>query len=352
MKILVTGNAGYVGPVVVQRLRASRPDAALVGYDAGFFFDCLTRPGPVAEARLDVQHFGDVRDLGPEHLAGVDAVVHLAAISNDPMGNAFERVTLEVNRDASVRIARLAKEAGARAFVFASSCSVYGAAEDGERTEASPVNPLTAYARSKVETERGLEGLAGPGFRVSCLRFATACGHSDRLRLDLVLNDFVAGAVATGAITILSDGTPWRPLIHVEDMALAIDWAIGRTTGDHFLSLNVGRDDWNYRVRELAEAVQRVLPGTRVSINSAAQPDQRSYRVSFARFRALAPEHQPRWSVEETVRQLADGLAAIGFADPDFRKSRRIRLNVLAKLRQDGLLDDDLRWTFRRAARP
>jgi nucleoside-diphosphate-sugar epimerase len=351
MKILVTGNAGYVGPVVVRRLRASRPGAVLAGYDAGFFFDCLTRPGPVAEAQLDVQHFGDVRALGPEHLAGVDAVVHLAAISNDPMGNAFERVTLEVNRDASVRIAKLAKEAGVRSFVFASSCSVYGAAEDGERTEASAVNPLTAYARSKVETERGVEGLAGPGFRVTCLRFATACGHSDRLRLDLVLNDFVASAVATGAITILSDGTPWRPLIHVEDMALAIDWAVSRPTGDDFLAVNVGRDDWNCRVRELAESVQRVLPGVSVSINSAAQPDKRSYRVSFAKFRALAPEHQPRWSVEQTVRQLADGLRALGFADPDFRKSRHIRLNVLSKLRQDGLLDEELRWTIGKGGR-
>lgn len=350
MNVLITGNAGYVGPAVVRLLRRARPDAALAGYDAGFFFRNLTRPGPVPECALDVQHFGDVRAIGAEHLRGVDAVVHLAAISNDPMGKAFEEVTLAVNRDASIRLARLAREAGVRAFAFASSCSVYGQAEEAERTETSPVAPLTAYARSKVDTEEALRRLAGPDFRVTCLRFATACGMSDRLRLDLVLNDFVASAIATGAITILSDGTPWRPLIHVEDMARAMDWAIGRG-GDDFVAVNVGRDDWNHQVRALAEAVREVLPGVRVSVNANAQPDRRSYRVSFARFRALAPDHQPTWSLEATVRQLADELRAIGFADPDFRRGALMRLNVLQALRTDGLLDEGLRWTFRAGRR-
>ncbi len=348
MRVLVTGNAGYVGPAVVRRLRAARPDATLVGYDAGFFFDCLTRAGPVPETALDTQHFGDVRALSPEHLVGVDAVVHLAAISNDPMGNAFEQVTLAVNRDASVRLARLARDAGARAFVFASSCSMYGQAVDAERTEDSPLMPLTAYARSKVETEEAIAGLAGPGFRVTSLRFATACGMSDRLRLDLVLNDFVAGAVASGRITILSDGTPWRPLIHIEDMALAVDWATGRASSTDFVAVNVGRDDWNYQVRQLAEGVRAVLPDVAVSVNPAAQPDRRSYRVSFARYRALAPDHQPRWTLDATVRQLVDGLRAIGFRDTEFRSSRLMRLNVLRQLREAGQLDADLRW----AARP
>jgi nucleoside-diphosphate-sugar epimerase len=347
MRILVTGNAGYVGPSVIRRLRASRPDASLAGYDAGFFVDVVTRRGPLAETGLDVQYFGDVRALSGEHLRGVDAVVHLAAISNDPMGNAFEGVTLAVNRDASIRIARLAKEAGASAFVFASSCSVYGQAEEAERNEDSPVMPLTAYARSKVETEQALAKLAAPGFRVTALRFSTACGMSDRLRLDLVVNDFVASAVATGKITILSDGTPWRPLIHVDDMALAIDWAVSRERGGDFVSINVGRDDWNFQVKQLAEGVRAVLPQVSVSVNPDAAPDKRSYRVSFARFRALAPEHQPRWTLDGTVRQLVEGLGAIGFRDADFRSSRLMRLNVLRGLREAGELDGELRWTVR-----
>lgn len=352
MKILITGNGGYVGPAVVRHLRAAHPSATLVGYDAGFFLDCLTRRGPVPELALDVQHLGDVRAIAPEHLAGVDAVVHLAAISNDPMGNAFEGVTLAVNRDASVRLARLAREAGAKAFVFASSCSVYGQADEAARTEESQVAPLTAYARSKVETEAAIAPLARPGFKVSALRFSTACGMSDRLRLDLVVNDFVASAVATGKITILSDGTPWRPLIHIEDMARAIDWAISREVGGDYLAVNVGRDDWNYQVKELAAAVRQVLPGVEVSINANAAPDRRSYRVSFARFRALAPEHQPRWTLDATVRQLVDGLAAIQFKDAEFRASRLMRLNVLKELRASEQLDADLRWTRRAGGRP
>jgi nucleoside-diphosphate-sugar epimerase len=351
MKILVTGNGGYVGPAVVRHLRASRPTATLVGYDAGFFFDCLTRRGPVPEVALDVQHFGDVRAIGPEHLQGVDAVVHLAAISNDPMGNAFEKVTLEVNRDASVRVAKLAKEAGAKAFVFASSCSVYGQADEAARTEESQVMPLTAYARSKVDTEGAIAGLAGPAFKVSALRFSTACGMSDRLRLDLVVNDFVACAIATKKITILSDGTPWRPLIHIEDMARAIDWAISREKGGDFVAVNVGRDDWNFQVKELAATVQKVLPGIDVSVNPNAAPDKRSYRVSFAKFRALAPDHQPRWDLEGTIRQLVEGLNALQFKDADFRSSRLMRLVVLNELRATEQLDAALRWTRKAGGR-
>src|SRR5581483_1059581 len=180
-----------------------------------------------------------------------------AALSNDPMGNRYEEVTLEINYRASVELARRAKRAGVRSFAFASSCSVYGTADSGPRNEKSEVNPLTAYARSKVMTEADLERLADDSFTVTALRFATACGMSDRLRLDLVLNDFVAGAVASGKITILSDGTPWRPLINVEDMARAFEWAVGRpsTNGGSFVVVNTGSNRWNYQVRDLAEAV-------------------------------------------------------------------------------------------------
>ena len=197
--------------------------------------------------------FGDIREFPAELLDGVDAVVHLSAISNDPMGNKFEAVTGEINRDATVRIARLAAERGVKSFVFASSCSMYGYAEGGARKETDPTNPLTAYARSKIGSEKAMAELDRKGMLVTSLRFATACGMSDRLRLDLVLNDFVACAITSGEITVLSDGTPWRPLIDVEDMARAILWAIRRKPdkGGEFLAVNAGRDESNYQVREL-----------------------------------------------------------------------------------------------------
>jgi nucleoside-diphosphate-sugar epimerase len=277
----------------------------------------------------------------------VNAIVHLAAISNDPMGNCFEDATLEINYRASVELARKAKDAGVGTFVFASSCSVYGTADEGSRTESAAVNPLTAYAKSKVLTERDLALLADSTFKVTCLRFATACGMSDRLRLDLVLNDFVASGVATGRIVLLSDGSPWRPLIHVTDMARAIDWAICRPrqpAGD-FLVVNTGSDHWNFQVKDLAVAVSRLLAGVEVSINEGAQPDKRSYRVDFGRFRALAPGHQPKFDLETTILELKDGLEAIEFRDTQFRNSAYMRLNVLKQLRCRGWLDDNLEWS-------
>jgi nucleoside-diphosphate-sugar epimerase len=345
-RILLTGNMGYVGPGVVQQLRQTFPTAELIGYDLGFFAHCLTGAERLPESRLDRQEFGDVRQVPAELLAGVDAVVHLAAISNDPMGKAYEEVTMEINHQAGIELARQAKAAGVRAFVFASSCSIYGMGGEDAKTETSSVNPLTAYARSKVASEQDLAPLADDDFVVTCLRFATACGWSDRLRLDLVLNDFVASAVATGEISILSDGTPWRPLIHVRDMARAIEWAVTReaTNGGRFLAVNAGSDTWNYRVKELAEAVATALPGTRVSVNPAAAPDLRSYRVDFSLFQQLAPDHQPQHSLAATIAELHEKLLAMGFRDPEFRGSRLMRLRVLAALREQGELTEQLTW--------
>ena len=347
MKILITGNMGYVGPSVINQLRAACPEATLVGFDIGYFGNCITNLDVLPECKVDVQVFGDMRQFPAAILTGIDAVVHLAGISNDPIGNRFEEVTLDINYRASIDLARKSKEAGVKAFVFASSCSMYGSAEDSARTEKSPLNPLTAYAKSKVLTEQGLEPLAGSDFKVTCLRFSTACGWSDRLRLDLVLNDFVAGAVASKRITILSDGTPWRPLINVKDMARAIDWAISRevSNGGGFLAVNVGSHEWNYQVRDLAQAVAREVPGVDVSINKDAQPDKRSYRVNFDLFRRSAPEHQPKVDLTESIRELKTGLEAIRFKNENFRDSRHMRLKVLTELQEKGLLDDKLRWT-------
>ncbi|MGH8543705.1 MAG: NAD-dependent epimerase/dehydratase family protein [Gammaproteobacteria bacterium] len=347
MKILITGNMGYVGPCVVEHLRKSYPQATLVGLDTGYFAHCLTDADVLPECRVDVQYFSDVRRIPQEALLDVEAIVHLAAISNDPMGNTFEEVTFDINYRASVELAKEAKRQGVRAFIFASSCSMYGLADDIPRKETSPLNPLTAYAKSKSYAERELQKLADSDFMVTSLRFSTACGMSERLRLDLVVNDFVACAVTSKNITILSDGTPWRPLIHVKDMARAFDWAIHRDTtdGGDFLAVNVGSNAWNYQVKELAEAVAQVIPGVTVSVNRDAQPDRRSYRVDFSLFERLAPNHQPQVDLLTAIRELKGGLDAMEFDDANFRSSEYMRLKVLTVLREQGLLDRNLEWT-------
>ena len=347
MKIVIFGNMGYVGPLVVERLRASYPDAILVGFDAAFFASCLTSADYLPERKLDHQYFGDVRNVPDEVIRGADAVINLAAISNDPMGNRFESVTLDINHTSGVRLATRARALGVKKFVFASSCSVYGTANGGlPKKENSELNPLTAYARSKMYTERDLAPLAGKDFTVTCLRFATACGMSPRLRLDLVLNDFVACALTSGNITILSDGSPWRPLINVKDMARAIDWAIGRTesNGGPFLAINTGSIAWNYQVIELAEAVADTVPGVKVSINADAPADKRSYRVDFSLYEKLAPLHQPAYDLPTTIRELKEGLAAMEFDDADFRNSSLMRLKVLTTLQNKHQMDEMLTW--------
>ena len=347
MKILITGNMGYIGPCVVDKLRSSYPGVKLIGLDLGYFGSCLTNVSILPECKLDIHYFGDVRNVPEYILEDVDSVIHLAAISNDPMGNRFEEVTRDINYKSSVSIAKAAKAKGVKSFVFASSCSMYGAAEDTPRTENSSLNPLTAYARSKVNTEKDLQGLADDDFIVTSLRFSTACGMSERLRLDLVLNDFVACAVASKNITILSDGSPWRPLIDIKDMARAIDWAVSRKAGNGgaFVAVNVGSNEWNYQVRDLAEAVAQVIPGVEVSINKDAQPDKRSYRVSFDLFEKLAPDYQPEVDLKTSILRLKDGLKAIQFSDPNFRNSTFMRLKVLTSLQEKGLLSSQLTWT-------
>ena len=349
MKILVTGNMGYVGPLVLRRLRESHPQATLIGYDTGYFAHCLTGTSRFPESRADQQYFGDIRHVPEQILQGIDAIVHLCAISNDPMGATFEQVTLDINHRASIDLVGKARQAGVKKFVFASSCSVYGFAEGGPRREEDALNPLTAYAKSKVQTEQDLASLASEAFTATCLRFATACGMSDRLRLDLVLNDFVAGALVSKRINILSDGTPWRPLIHVKDMARAIDWAVQRDSrdGGSFLTINVGSDAWNYQVKDLAAAVANLVPNTEVSINKNAQPDKRSYRVNFDKFSKLAQGFLPTVDLQSAVKDLRDGLVAMQFRDHEFRTSELVRLVTLKRLRESGQLTDDLVWKER-----
>lgn len=345
MRVLVTGNMGYVGSLVAKHLRARHPDAVLHGLDNAYFAHGLTGTTVVPERSLNEQFYGDVRKLTAEQVRGYDAVVQLAAISNDPMGDRFEAPTMEINQDSSVALAHLAAAAGVKNYVFASSCSVYGVAAGGPRKESDGLNPMTAYARSKIGTERALEQM-DTDMTISALRFSTACGMSDRLRLDLVLNDFVACALSQRRITVLSDGTPWRPLIDVADMARAIDWAIARpaSNGGQYLAVNVGSNDRNYQVRDLAKAVADAVPGTEVSINLDAPADSRSYQVDFGLYAGLAPDHQPQVTLAQSISNLIDGMKRMNFTDAQFRQSDLIRLNVLQGHIASHRLNKSFEW--------
>lgn len=344
MKFLITGNLGYVGSAVTKLLRHRFKDSIIVGFDSAYFSHCITGSS-APEHLLNQQIFGDIRNITPDILEDCTAIIHLAAISNDPMGNSFEQVTREINQDASAQLALAASTAGILNLVFASSCSVYGVAEGGARREGDPLNPVTAYAKSKVGTEEQLSGIDGD-MTITCLRFATACGMSSRLRLDLVLNDFVACALSSGEISVLSDGTPWRPLIDTQDMAEAMVWAATRPpeNGGRFLIVNAGANAANYQVRDLAAAVARHVPGTNVSINTSAAVDSRSYRVDFGLYAELAPDNQPRVTLDDSIAQLVSGMRGMGFADPDFRQSKLIRLRVLQDHISSGRLSGALKW--------
>ncbi len=345
MNLLIIGNLGYVGPELIKYLRKNFPSYNLIGYDIGYFQMQYTTPFIAPELLLQKQLYGDIRNFNYDILNNVDAVIQLAAISNDPIGNKFEAPTMDINCHYAVKIAAEAKKRGVKSFVYASSCSVYGINEGVAKTEQSEVNPLTAYAKSKIETEKELVQFADDHFHITCLRFATACGMSDRLRLDLVLNDFVANAIVTKKIEILSDGSPWRPLINVKDMARAIDWAIHRKNeGGNMLVVNTGSDEWNYQIKDLAYAVQKIIKGVDVEINANAQPDKRSYKVDFSLFKSLAPNHQPEYNLEKTIQGLVDGLHAIHFNDSQFRNSNLIRLNVINTLLNSNVIDNNLQF--------
>ncbi|MDC0393486.1 SDR family oxidoreductase [Candidatus Pelagibacter sp.] len=313
-----------------------------------FFGHSLTGAEFIPERKISVQYFGDIRDINKPMLDGVDAVVHLAGVSNDPIGNEFEEITEKINQHASVKLAKMASDMGVKNFVFASSCSMYGQADDRARKEADPITPLTAYARSKIGTERDLENINLGEMKFTSLRFATACGWSTRLRLDLVLNDFVACAITSGEITVLSDGSPWRPLIDVEDMSRAIFWALKRekNNGGQFLVVNAGSNNGNYQVKQIATAVANLVPNTKILINKDALPDRRSYSVDFNLYKNLAPNFQPIVSLDQSIVRLLDGFKRIGFSDKNFRNSSYMRLNTLRKHIKLNRLRKDLRWNI------
>ncbi|MDR0950810.1 MAG: SDR family oxidoreductase [Candidatus Ancillula sp.] len=369
MKILITGNMGYVGPAVIKRLREEySPKAELIGLDTGYFAHSLTDSLVLPETLLNQQIFADVRDIDQDFLVDndltdLDAVVWLAAISNDVMGELNPDLTKQINYLSAVNLAKLLKENAQKlnkqvSFTFASSCSVYGDGsgsgfdKDGNKLpvdENSEVNPLTAYAKSKRETEIALEPLADSTLKVTCLRFATACGMSDRLRLDLMLNDFAAGAVTEKEITVLSDGSPWRPIIATEDMAGGVAYAIQRSNldekGGDYLVVNIGSNDWNYQVKDFANMCGEAVDRTKVSINSAAEPDKRSYRVNFDKFTSLADKkYLPQETLQTAVEKLRDGIQNTPTIDTNYRTSKYMRINTLKGHIKEGRIDQNLRW--------
>ncbi|WP_412068168.1 NAD-dependent epimerase/dehydratase family protein [Rubrivirga sp. IMCC43871] len=339
MRILLTGHDGYIGTVLAPILQAAGHDVC--GLDTGWFSACAFGPQPTAPPAVRL----DVRDAGADQFDGVDAVIHLANLSNDPLGSLDPGLTNDVNAQATVRLARLAREAGVGRFVFASSCSLYGAAGQDAVTEEAPFNPVTPYGRAKVDAEAGLGPLASDAFSPVYLRNATVYGASPRLRFDLVVNNLTAWAVATGAIRMLSDGTPWRPLVHVEDVAHAALAAVeAPREAVHDQAFNVGREGENYQIRDVATLVGEAVPGCHVTFADGASPDARSYRVSFAKIAERLPGWRPRWTVPDGIRQVRDALAGLDLAPAVFEGPGYSRVAHLQRLLETGALGPDLRW--------
>jgi nucleoside-diphosphate-sugar epimerase len=340
MRVLVTGHGGYIGTVLVPVLQEA--GHAVRGLDSDLFAACLFDP-----ARLHAPPAvrKDLRDAALDDLDGFDAVVHLANLSNDPLGNLDPALTYAVNHAATVRLARLAREAGVRRFVFASSCSLYGKAGAGLVDETAPFHPVTPYGRAKVLAERDLMPLATDGFSPVFLRNATVYGVSPRLRFDLVVNNLTAWAVATGAIRMTSDGTPWRPLVHVEDVSRAVLAALeAPRAAVHNEAFNVGATAENYRVRDVAAIVGEEVPGCAVSFADGASPDSRSYRVSFEKI-AERLGWQPQQTVRDGVREVYAALRDCALTPEDFEGPRFSRIAHLQALLAAGRLGPDLRWS-------
>ncbi len=342
MRILLTGHEGFIGSVLGPNLRAEGHD--VIGVDSGFFRSCTfgAEParGPIAGRQKDI------RSLEPADLSRFDAVVHLAALSNDPLGDLDEALTIAINHSATVRLARLAREAGVGRFLFASSCSNYGAAGESLVDEESELDPLTAYGRSKVAAEKDLRMLAGSEFSPVLLRCATAYGVSPRLRLDLVVNNLVASAITTGAVRLLSDGSAWRPLIHVEDIGRAFSAVLAAPRAAvHNEVFNVGAAAENYRIRDVAALVAECVPDSKIEIAAGASADARCFRVDCSKLSRTLGGFKLEWTVARGARALCKAYLDRGLTLDDFVGPRYKRVARVRELLDAGLIDETLCWT-------
>jgi len=340
MRVLITGNNGYIGSVLAPLVKQAGHE--VVGLDT-FLFEGGTFGADVDQ--IEALRM-DLRDVEAADLSGFDAVIHLAALSNDPVGDLNPQVTYDINHLGSVRLARLAKEAGVKRFLFASSCSLYGVAGHKMLDEQADMNPITAYGVTKVLFEKDVAKLADDEFSPTFLRNATAYGVSPRLRADVVVNNLVGIAFTTGEVLIQSDGTPWRPLVHIEDIARAFIAALHAPRElVHNQAFNVGRTEENYRVRDLGALVEQVVPGSRVRYAEGGGPDPRCYRVNCEKIMRTLPEYQPQWTVRKGMEQLRDAFQENGLTREELLGDRYFRIKRLRSLQAQGLLNDSLRWT-------
>ena len=341
MRVLLTGHRGYVGAVLTPMLLEAGHD--VVGLDTDLYRASTFGPADFADVATIEQ---DIRDAGPEVFDGIDAVVHLAGLSNDPLGDLNAGLTADINHQASVHLAETAKARGVERFVFSSSCSNYGAGVDAWLTEESAFNPVTPYGHSKVDVEADLHHLADDDFSPTYLRSGTAYGFSPRLRFDLVINNLTAWAVCTGAVRLKSDGSPWRPVVHVRDMAAAFVAALETPRERvHDEAFNVGRTSENYQIRDLAEIIAGVVPGSEVSFADGASADVRDYRVNCDKILDAMPTFQPEWTAERGAIELRDAYNRIGVELDEFEGPRYRRVDHIRQLIHEDRLDADLRWS-------